>query len=143
MRTTPATQSNYSLKIKALIKKSKKKHSFRSKITGDHVERIAFEFCQLKNSLKICSGDKNPSQNNEIDKLSQVLEKKMQELFLNCLNLKEDFTSLSETKVDLANPDTQQQLKHVLKSYALLSKQREVELLFTNSVVKPYMNMVI
>ena len=71
-----------------------------------------------------------------------MLEKKMQELFLNCLNLKENFTRLNDTKVDLTNPDTQQQLKHVLKSYALLSKQREVEQLFTNSVVKPYMNMV-
>ncbi len=27
------------------------------KLTGDHLERIAFEFCQLKNSLSICSGD--------------------------------------------------------------------------------------
>jgi hypothetical protein len=27
------------------------------KITGDHLERLAFEFCQLKNSLSICSGE--------------------------------------------------------------------------------------
>lgn len=71
-----------------------------------------------------------------------MLEKKMQELFLNCLNLKEDFTSLNDTKYDLTNQETQQQLKHVLKSYALLSKQREVEQLFTNSIVKPYMSVV-
>ena len=71
-----------------------------------------------------------------------MLEKKMQELFLNCLNLKEDFTSLNDTKYDLTNQETQQQLKHVLKSYALLSKQREVEQLFTNSIVKPCMSVV-
>ncbi len=78
----------------------------------------------------------------EIDKLSQMLEKKMQELFLECLNLKEDFTLLNETKTDLNDPDTQQQLKHVLKSYALLSKQREAEQLFSNALVKPYMSLV-
>lgn len=93
--------------------------------------------------MKICSGDvANTTQNNEIDKLSQMLEKKMQELFLNCLNLKEDFTRLKDSQADLTNTETQQQLKHVLKSYALLSKQREVEQLFTNAVVRPYMNMV-
>ena len=78
----------------------------------------------------------------EIDKLSQMLEKKMQELFLDCLNLKEDFTILNENYPGLTDPELQQQLKHVLKSYALLSKQRESEQLFSNAVVKPYMSTV-
>ncbi len=36
------------------------------KISGDHLERISFEFNQLKNSLSICNGETqdNPSQNN-------------------------------------------------------------------------------
>ena len=49
---------------------------------------------------------------------------------------------LNETKTDLNDPETQQQLKHVLKSYALLSKQREAEQLFSNALVKPYMSLV-
>ena len=66
----------------------------------------------------------------------------MQELFLDCLNLKEDFTILNESHPGLTDPDVQLQLKHVLKSYALLSKQRESEQLFSNAVVRPYMSMV-
>ena len=38
----------------------------KNKITGDYVERVAFEFCQLRNSLSICSGEnkESMSQNN-------------------------------------------------------------------------------
>lgn len=117
------------------------------KLTGDHLERIAFEFCQLKNSLSICSGEgannSNSKQNSEINKLSEMLLRKMQELFLGCLNLKEDFRPVTGEKVcDLNDPDTQTQLKHVLKSYALLSMHRQAEELFKNAVVKPYMSKV-
>ena len=58
---------------------------------------------------------------------------KMQELFLHCLNLHEDLVNSSET---------QQKLRHVLKSYALLSKQKEAEQLYAESIVKPYMLQV-
>ena len=71
-----------------------------------------------------------------------MLLKKMQELFLNSLNLKKDFSSFSDTPNDLNDPETQQQLKHVLKSYALLSMHRQAEQLFTDAVVKPYMKKV-
>ncbi len=106
-------------------------------ITGDHLERIAFEFCQLKNSLTICSGDvgsDSSKQNGEINKLSEMLLKKMQELFEACLSLKEE--GLSET-------EGQVQLKHVLKSYALLSMQRQAEQLFTDKCVRPYVSKFI
>ena len=43
--------------------------SFR-KLTGDHLERIAFEFCQLKNSLSICSGE--GSQNSKQNSVSYI-----------------------------------------------------------------------
>lgn len=71
-----------------------------------------------------------------------MLLKKMQELFLSCLKLKEDFTPLIETQNGLNEQEVQQQLKHVLKSYALLSMQRQAEQLFTDAVVKPYMSKV-
>ena len=61
-----------------------------------------------------------------------MLEKKMQELLLNCLSNREKFL---ET-------EAQQNLRHVLKSYALLSKQRQAEQLFTDNFVKPFMKMV-
>ncbi len=104
-------------------------------ITGDHLERISFEFCQLKNSLTICSGDvggDNSKQNDEINKLSEMLLKKMQELFVASLTSKE--CGIMETT------DGHVQLKHVLKSYGLLSMQRQAEQLFTETCVKPYMN---
>ena len=107
-------------------------------ITGDHLERIAFEFCQLKNSLTICSGDvggDNSKQNGEVNKLSEMLLKKMQELFVACLSLNKE--GLGEMT------DGQVQLKHVLKSYALLSMQRQAEQLFTETCVRPYMNRFI
>ena len=94
-------------------------------ITGDHLERIACEFGQLKNSLTICSGDvggDNSKQNGEVNKLSEMLLKKMQELFVACLSLNKE--GLGEMT------DGQVQLKHVLKSYALLSMQRQAEQLF-------------
>lgn len=72
-----------------------------------------------------------------------MLLKKMQELFLSCLNLKEDFRPVSAEKVcSLNDSETQIQLKHVLKSYALLSMHRQAEDLFKNAVVKPFMSKV-
>jgi hypothetical protein len=43
-------------------------HFIFRKISGDHLERISFEFNQLKNSLSICSGEAQDSlsQNNVI-----------------------------------------------------------------------------
>ena len=77
----------------------------------------------------------------DINKLSQVLEKIMKELFLNSLSIKEGSSDsyLYGSNLSLENAETKQQLKHVLKSYALLSKQRLVEELFTENLVKPYM----
>ena len=71
-----------------------------------------------------------------------MLLKKMQELFLSCLNLKEDFRINKESSSDLNDPETRQQLKHVLKSYALLSKQRQAEQLIVDALVKPFMAKV-
>jgi hypothetical protein len=115
------------------------------------LERISFEFNQLKNSLSICSGDNqdNMAQNNDINKLSQMLEKIMHDLFLKCMNRPDTDNSLSplSTTIKLATSledqaENRQQLKHVLKSYALLSKQRSAELLFTEYLVKPHMEKV-
>jgi hypothetical protein len=80
----------------------------------------------------------------DINKLSQMLEKIMQELFLKCLNLNENkiVENSDELSNGLNNPENRQQLKHVLKSYALLSKQRLAEQLFADILVKPYMEKV-
>ena len=99
------------------------------KISGDHVQRIAFEFCQLKNSLSICAGeDKSTVLTQDIYKLSKVLENIMQDLLIDCL------------KNPLNTSERKQQLKHVLKSYTLLGKEKLAEDLFTQHVVKPYMD---
>lgn len=71
-----------------------------------------------------------------------MLLKKMQELFLTCLNLKEDFSIITENRIDLNDQEASQQLKHVLKSYALLSKQRQAEQLIVDALVKPFMSKV-
>ena len=64
-----------------------------------------------------------------------MLEKIMHDLFLKCLNINE---------IDGIEDQTErnQQLKHVLKSYALLGKQRLAEQLFTDYVVCPYLTKV-
>ena len=155
----------------------------RNKLSGDHLERISFEFNQLKNSLSICSGsvgsgsskvasDENGAgsgsevvQSNDINKLSQMLEKIMQELFLKCLSLKEDSSeaadssSLKNSSKDKeetngsgskrahqlsrmlsdADLEKRKQLRHLLKSYALLGKQSSAEQLFADHLVKPYL----
>lgn len=94
------------------------------KLTGDYIERIAFEFRQLKHSLTFCQ--KEITQNNDINKLSLVLEKTLQDLFIKSFN----------------SNDTDQ-LRHVLKSYILLSKQQLVERLYQETFVKPYMSQYI
>ncbi len=66
----------------------------------------------------------------------------MRQLLLDCLNLREDFSIRVDSQNDLSTPETQQQLRHVLKSYALLGKQRQAEQLFTDAIVKPYMLQV-
>jgi hypothetical protein len=74
-----------------------------------------------------------------------MLEKIMQDLFLKCLNLTENtiFDDVSQSYINGINKlENRQQLKHVLKSYALLSKQRLAEQLFTDILVKPYMEKV-
>lgn len=63
-----------------------------------------------------------------------MLEKIMQDLFLGCIG--------SSNTSNLSDPEVKQQLRHVLKSYALLSKQRLCEQLFTDHLVKPYMSQV-
>lgn len=62
----------------------------------------------------------------------------MQDLFFACLNINDN--NYKEFVAD----ETQKyvQLKHLLKSYSLLSKQRLVEQLFTEHKVKPYLEMV-
>jgi hypothetical protein len=72
-----------------------------------------------------------------------MLLKKLQELFLTCFHLSDDFKCLSEHQNKLDEPETQQQLKHLLKSYALLSEHRQAEQLFIDAIVKPYMQQVI
>ncbi|CAF0878878.1 unnamed protein product [Brachionus calyciflorus] len=104
------------------------------KISGDHVQRIAFEFCQLKNSLSICAReDKSTSLTQDIDKLSCVLENIMKDLFIDCLKNAETPYS-SEHK---------QQFKHVLKSYSLLGKEKIAEDLYTEHTLKPFMEQFI
>ena len=75
-----------------------------------------------------------------------MLEKKMQDLFLSCLDLKEEdrtaITSSNGVAAGLSTLEKHQQLRHVLKSYGLLSKQRQAEQLFADSVVKPYLAQV-
>ena len=74
----------------------------------------------------------------------------MKELFLNSLNIKEnnDLSLITSSPKNLSsnailnNPEVSQQLRHVLKSYSLLSKQRIPEQLFTNHIVKPYLDEV-
>jgi hypothetical protein len=81
----------------------------------------------------------------DINKLSQMLEKIMQDLFLKCLNLSENKIKDGSNETcsnGLNSPENRQQLKHVLKSYALLSKQRLAEQLFTDVLVKPYIEKV-
>jgi hypothetical protein len=117
------------------------------KLTGDHIERIAFEFRQLQHSLSFCQKD-NPTQNNvntfrhlfffkiqskkfilfchtkqEIIKLSEILEKIMKETFIKSYD----------------SQDTDQ-LKHILKSYVLLSRQQAVEQLFKSEYAKKYID---
>lgn len=65
----------------------------------------------------------------------------MQDLFLGCLNIKEEGDICDYEK--LKQPEVKQQLRHVLKSYALLSKQKLAEQLFTDYVVKPYMSQFV
>lgn len=67
-----------------------------------------------------------------------MLEKIMQELFLSCFILKDD----SSVSTNLDKEENRKQMRHVLKSYSLLSKQRLVEQLYTDFVVKPFMNQV-
>lgn len=67
-----------------------------------------------------------------------MLEKIMKEQFLACFNLKDE----NNVCVNLANEETKKQMKHVLKSYSLLSKQKIAEQLYTEYVVKPYMCQV-
>ncbi len=74
----------------------------------------------------------------DIIKLSQMLEKIMQELFLNYFNS----NSSSSPSKSSSNIDAKQQMRHVLKSYSLLAKQRLVEQLFTENKVKPFMEEV-
>lgn len=69
-----------------------------------------------------------------------MLEKILKEQFLGCFNLKD--SSDSSVCANLSNEDTKKQMKHVLKSYSLLSKQKLAEQLYTDYVVKPYMNQV-
>ncbi|RNA19525.1 conserved oligomeric Golgi complex subunit 2 isoform X1 [Brachionus plicatilis] len=104
------------------------------KINGDHVQRIAFEFCQLKNSLSICAGeDKSTILTQDIDKLSQVLENIMRDLFIDCVT--------NWHKISFS--DNKHQLKHVLKSYSLLGKEKHAEQLYTQYVVEPYLDQFI
>lgn len=66
-----------------------------------------------------------------------MLEKIMQDLFLTCFNLKD----LNEGSLKILNEqEMKKQMKPVLKSYALLSKQPMAEQLYLEHVVKPYMN---
>jgi hypothetical protein len=73
-----------------------------------------------------------------------VLEKTMKELFLSSLNIKDgnEIAYMKGSNASIKEGDNKQQLRHVLKSYALLSKQRLVEELFTEYLVKPYMTEV-
>jgi hypothetical protein len=68
----------------------------------------------------------------------------MKELFLSSMSIKDgnEVAYLKGSNVSLSDNDNKQQLRHVLKSYALLSKQRLVEELFTEYLVKPYMTEV-
>lgn len=68
----------------------------------------------------------------------------MKELFLSCFNLKEanDLQTSLNVCSNLSNDDTKKQMKHVLKSYSLLSKQSLVENLYNDYVVKPFINQV-
>jgi hypothetical protein len=66
----------------------------------------------------------------------------MQDLFLNCFsdfNVVDSSSSMLTLNV-LGEEEARKQMRHVLKSYALLSKQRLAEQLYTDNVVKPYMN---
>jgi hypothetical protein len=67
----------------------------------------------------------------------------MKELFLGSMNIKDETTYLKGSNASLSDNENKQQLRHVLKSYALLSKQRLVEELFTDYLVKPYMAEVV
>lgn len=69
-----------------------------------------------------------------------MLEKIMQDLFLNCLVTTESQASPDSNST--MDAETKQQLRHVLKSYSLLSKQRLAEQLFTDYKVKPFMVQV-
>ena len=64
----------------------------------------------------------------------------MQDLFLNCL-VTADSHANPDSK-NIMDAETKQQLRHVLKSYSLLSKQRLAEQLFTDYKVKPFMIQV-
>lgn len=72
-----------------------------------------------------------------------MLEKIMKDLFLACFNLKSDSSNdSSNVCASLATEDTKKQMKHVLKSYSLLSKQKLAEQMYTDHVVKPYLSQV-
>ena len=77
----------------------------------------------------------------DISKLSQMLEKIMQDLFLNYFSVNESQHGVLTLKSPSA-ADSKQQLRHVLKSYSLLAKQRQAEQLFTDYKVKPFMEEV-
>ena len=62
----------------------------------------------------------------------------MQDLFLGCLGVKDE----KNPPESLNEAEKRVQLKHLLKSYSLLSKQRLAEQLFTDFKVKPYMEQV-
>lgn len=71
-----------------------------------------------------------------------MLEKIMQDLFLDCFNLKDGQDSKPSHFSSLKNEESKIQMRHVLKSYALLSKQRLAEQLYTDNVVKPFTDQV-
>lgn len=69
----------------------------------------------------------------DIDKLSQVLENIMRDMFIDCIsNGNKVFSS-----------ENKQQLRHVLKSYSLLGKEKHAEQLYSQYVVEPYMSQFI
>ena len=66
----------------------------------------------------------------------------MQDLFLNYFSKNENHASSTPPSKNSTNTDAKQQLRHVLKSYSLLSKQRLAEQLFTENKVRPFMEEV-
>ena len=74
-----------------------------------------------------------------------MLEKIMQDLFLDCfsdLNQENNVDGRATSSLVRLNDERRKQMRHVLKSYALLGKQRLAEQLFTNYVVKPFTDQV-